>query len=320
MESQHPSDWYTPKPVLEKVKVQSNWGLTLFSVLVFALSFLYIFSDELDFVFYLILVLFLHEMGHYLLMKQFNYEGLRMLFIPLMGAFVQGSKKQYSQKESFLVIAAGPFPGVFFGLIVLFLAQRYQQVWLLELSFLFLFLNVLNLLPIDPLDGGQLFKLFVRQKRDLFLLVFALLSSLLMITIGYLIDSWILLAFGFLMSFKVRSFQRNYHLRQELDRQGLDYELNYDDLSDQHYHALKQVVLDQNPKLRQLENLHGEASKEIQEVIASHVNAVLSVPIERDASRRFKILLVCLWLLLVLLPVFLLIGPFFDFTWYFETL
>lgn len=317
MEHQHPSDWYEPKPVLEKVKVRSNWGMTLFSVLLFALSFLYIFSDELDFVFYLVLVLFLHESGHYLMMKQFKYQDLRMLFIPLMGAFVQGSKKHYSQKESFLVIAAGPFPGVFFGLTLLFLAQHYQQTWLLELSFLFLFLNVINLLPIDPLDGGQLFKLFVRQKRDLFLLIFALLSSLLMISVGYLIDSWILLAFGFLMSFKVRSFQRNYQLRQILDRQGLDYELNYEDLTDQEYHRLKAVVLDENPKLRTMQELHGEAA---QEVIASHVNAVLSVPIRRDASLAFRIVLIALWLLLISLPVFLMVGTFFDFTWYFETL
>ena len=317
MEHHHPSDWYEPKPVLEKVKVRSNWGMTLFSVLLFALSFLYIFSDELDFVFYLVTVLFLHEMGHYLLMKQFKYEDMRMLFIPLMGAFVQGSKKHYSQKESFLVIAAGPFPGVIFGLVLLFLADHYQQTWLLEFSFLFLFLNVINLLPIDPLDGGQLFKLFVRQKRDLFLLVFALLSSLLMITVGYLIESWILFAFGLLMSFKVRSFQRNYHLRQELDLQGVDYELNYEDLSDQAYHEIKQIVMEHNPKLKKLEVIHGEAA---QELIASHVNAVLSVPIDRDASWLFKILLVFLWLLLVCLPVFLLIGPFLDFTWYFETL
>jgi Zn-dependent protease len=317
MESQNPADWYEAKPVLEKVKVRSNWGLTLFSVLLFALSFLYLFADELDFIFYLVLVLFLHESGHYLLMKLFKYQDLRMLFIPLMGAFVQGSKKHYSQKESFLVIVAGPFPGVVFGLILLFLANQYQQTWLLELSFLFLFLNVINHLPIDPLDGGQLFKLFVRQKRDLFLLLFALLSSLLMISVGYLIDSWILLAFGFLMSFKVRSFQRNYQLRQILDQQGIDYELNYEDLSDQDYHRLKTVILEESPKLKSMHDAHGAA---VQEVVASHVNAVLSVPITRDASLLFRILLVCSWLLLISLPVFLLIGPFLDFTWYFETL
>jgi stage IV sporulation protein FB len=317
MENKNPSEWYSPKPTLEKVKVQSNWVLTLFSVLVFALSFLFIFSDELDFIFYLVVVLFLHEMGHFLLMKYFKYEDLRMLFIPLMGAFVQGSKKHYSQKESFLVIAAGPFPGVIFGIVVLILANHYQQNWLLEFSFLFLFLNVINLLPIDPLDGGQLFKLFVRKKRDLFLLVFALLSSLLMITVGYLIESWVLVVFGFLMSFKVRSFQRNYHLRQELDIQGVPYELNYEDLSDQAYHEIKQIILAHNPKLKQLESIHGEAA---QELIASHVNAALSVPTTRDAGSIFKVVLVVSWLLMVLLPVFLLIGPFFDFTWYFETL
>ena len=317
MEDQGPSSWYESKPQLEKVKVQGNWGLTAFSIVLFVLSFLYVFSDQLDFVFYLVSVLFIHELGHYLLMKRYKYQDLRMLFIPLMGAFVQGSKLNYSQKESFLVIAAGPFPGVILGLVCLHSSVAYQLSWLLELSFLFLFLNVINLLPIDPLDGGQLFKLFVRQKRDLFLLLFALLSSLLMISVGYLIDSWILLAFGLLMSFKVRSFQRNYQLRQILDQQGIDYELNYEDLSDQDYHRLKTVILEENPKLKSMHDAHGAA---VQEVVASHVNAVLSVPITRDASLLFRILLVCSWLLLISLPVFLLIGPFLDFTWYFETL
>lgn len=317
MEAEGPAGWYEPKPILEKVKVRSNWGLTLFSVLLFVLSFLYIFSDELDFVFYLVVVLFLHELGHYLLMKLFKYQDLRMLFIPLMGAFVQGSKAHYSQRESFLVIAAGPFPGVLMGLVTLFLANNYQQTWLLELSFLFLFLNVINLLPIDPLDGGQLFKLFVRQKRDLFLLVFALLSSLLMITVGYFIESWILMAFGFLMSFKVRSFQRNYQIRQVLDAYQINYETNYEDLTDQDYHRLKEVILEENPKLQALKQMHGE---QVNEIIASHVNAVLLVPVARDTSFLFKAVLVFTWLLFISLPVILLVGPFLDFTWYFETL
>lgn len=203
------------------------------------------------------------------------------------------------------------------GLVTLFLANNYQQTWLLELSFLFLFLNVINLLPIDPLDGGQLFKLFVRQKRDLFLLVFALLSSLLMITVGYFIESWILMAFGFLMSFKVRSFQRNYQIRQVLDAYQINYETNYEDLTDQDYHRLKEVILEENPKLQALKQMHGE---QVNEIIASHVNAVLLVPVARDTSFLFKAVLVFTWLLFISLPVILLVGSFLDFTWYFETL
>ena len=44
MEDQGPSSWYESKPQLEKVKVQGNWGLTAFSIVLFVLSFLYVFS------------------------------------------------------------------------------------------------------------------------------------------------------------------------------------------------------------------------------------------------------------------------------------
>ncbi|MEN9743878.1 MAG: hypothetical protein RLZZ65_1683 [Bacteroidota bacterium] len=317
MEAQGPDSWYETKPELEKVKVQGNWGLTIFSVLAFAISFLYVFSDQLDFVFYLVSVLFIHEMGHYLLMKRYKYQDLRMLFIPLMGAFVQGSKTHYSQKESFLVIAAGPIPGVVLGLLCLHFSVTHQLAWMLELSFLFLFLNVINLLPIDPLDGGQLFKLFVKRKRDLFLLIFSLLSSLLMMTVGYFIESWILFGFGLLMSFKVRSFQRNYELRKYLDDLQLEYELNYEDLSDFDYHQLKNALLEQQPRLAQLQAIHGDQANEL---IAAHVNAALLAPLARDASKGFKAIILIIWLLSLLVPVYLLLGPTYDFTWYFETL
>ncbi|MFM6947293.1 MAG: site-2 protease family protein [Flavobacteriales bacterium] len=317
MEDQGPTSWYEAKPQLEKVKVKGNWGLTAFSVILFVLSFLYVFSDQLDFVFYLVLVLLIHEFGHFLLMKRFRYQDLRMLFIPLMGAFVQGSKMKYSQKESFLVIAAGPIPGVIIGLICLHFSVLNQAAWLLELSFLFLFLNVLNLLPIDPLDGGQLFKLFVKQKRDLFLLIFSLLSSLLMMFVGFRLESWILFGFGLLMSFKVRSFQRNYHLRQYLDELELNYELNYEDLSDFEYSQLKRALLDQQPRLAQLAQLHGDDANDL---IAAHVNSVLLAPLQRDASTSLKVGIIIFWLLSLLLPVFLLFGKTYDFTWYFEKL
>jgi len=59
-----------------------------------------------DFILPLIIVLLIHEMGHFLLMKLFKYDNVRMLFIPLMGAFVQGNKEEYSQKQSLWVVIA----------------------------------------------------------------------------------------------------------------------------------------------------------------------------------------------------------------------
>lgn len=310
-------DLYPQKPLIEKVKIESNWGLTFFSLVLFVGTFLFLFKDQIRFVLFLILVLFIHEMGHFLFMKLFKYENVRMLFIPLMGAFVQGSKEKYSQKESFFVISAGPFPGIWIGSVLLVFASVYQQEWMLELSFLFLFLNVINLFPIDPLDGGQLFKLYVNKKRDLFLMLFALFSSLLMIFVGWMIDSYIILAFGFLMGFKVRGFQRNHHLRKILDEKQIPYESTYDELSNEHYAKIKEVLIDETPALKKYLDLSEENNEEF---MASHVNSALLAPVMKDAGMGLKVIFVCLWLLSLSFPVYLLASDVLDFGWYFEKL
>jgi hypothetical protein len=138
-----------------------------------------------------------------------------------------------------------------------------------------------------------------------------------MMTVGYFIESWILFAFGLLMSFKVRGFQRNYELRKYLDQLKLNYELNYEDLSDYDYHQLKNAILDRQPRLAQLVQIQGADAAEL---VAAHVNAVLLAPLKRDASTWFKAIIIVIWLLSILLPVYLLLGPTYDFTWYFEKL
>ncbi len=310
-------DIYPQKPLIEKVKIESNWGLTFFSLVLFVGTFLFLFKDQLRFVLFLILVLFIHEIGHFVFMKIFNYENVRMLFIPLMGAFVQGSKEKYSQKESFFVISAGPFPGIWIGSVILIFASIYQQEWMLELSFLFLFLNVINLLPIDPLDGGQLFKLFVNKKRDVFLMLFALTSSLLMIFVGWMIESYIILAFGFLMGFKVRGFQRSYHLRKVLDEKQIRYESTYNELTNEEYAKIKEVLIEETPALKKFLSVSEENNDDI---LASHVNSALLAPVKKDAKLMLKSAIIFMWLLSLTLPVYLLTSDLLDFSWYFEKL
>ncbi|NBW71899.1 MAG: hypothetical protein EBR24_03845 [Flavobacteriia bacterium] len=297
-------DIYPAKPHIEKVKIESNWGLTAFSLVLFVGVFLLLFKDEINFVLCLILVLFIHEMGHFTFMKLFNYENVRMLFIPLMGAFVQGSKEKYSQTQSFIVVAAGPFPGICIGIITLFLSSFYQLNWLLELSFLFLFLNIINLIPIDPLDGGQLFKLLVHKKRDLFLIIFAFISSLILILVGFLIWSWVTMIFGFFMGIRVRGMQRNYQIRKLLDEQDVNYISTYDDLSNRDYAMIRDVIVAETPSLKKFLALSDDPNDD---VLASHVNSILLAPVKYDASFWFKFTIVALWIFLVFFPLFILV-------------
>jgi len=310
-------EYYPEKPLIEKVKVESNWGLTAFSIVLFVGVFLLVFNDQLQFVLFLILVLFIHEMGHYLFMKLFKYENVRMLFIPLMGAFVQGSKDKYSQKQSFIVVSAGPFPGLYIGIILLVISSIYKYDWMVELSFLFLFLNSINLLPIDPMDGGQLFKLLVNRKRDLFLLIFSLLSSLTLIGIGFLIKSWLMVAFGFIMAIKIRSIQRNYIIRKKLDELHVNYVSTYEELPNRSYALIRDVVIEETPALKKYLEISEESNDE---VLASHVNSVLIAPIAFDVSKWIKLVFVLFWILSISLPFFLILSGLLNFDWYFEKL
>lgn len=305
---------YPEKPHLHKQVVKSNWGLTVFTIVLFIAVFLSIYSDRADFVFFLVLVLLVHEFGHFSQMKRFNYENVRMLFIPLMGAFVQGSKDRYSQKESLLVVIFGPFPGIILGSVGLYLSGVYQWDWLLLLSFIFIFVNAINLLPIDPLDGGQILKLLVIRQRDLYLMIFALISSLALIILGLLMKDWLVAGFGFLMGIRVRAMQKNYQLRKDLNELHVNYIVTYEELSNRDYHMIKQVLIKDKPVLAELDAYTEEGNSNL----AAHVSDLLIPPITQDLSRLSKVFLFLTWIVLFALPIYLLLT--LDFNWYFEKL
>ena len=304
---------YPEKPILEKEEVKNNWGLTVFSLVLFILSLLLVFSEKFIFIAFLILVLFIHEMGHLLFMKFFKYENVRMLFIPLMGAFVQGSKPKYSQRESLLVVFAGPLPGILFGAIALYVAYVIQNESVLTLGFIFIFLNTINLLPVDPLDGGQMFKLLVHRQRDLFLMIFALVSSILMIVVGFLVSDYLIIIFGFIMGIRVRGMQRNHVVRSKLDDLEVNYRCTYEELSNRDYSLIKSVLIDNSTTLKKYIEMSDE---DIDPIIAPKVSAMLIAPIKKDASLFFKIALIILWISSFIGPLILFLN--LDFSWYFE--
>lgn len=298
-------DFYPPKPELIEPKVKGNLALTIFSIVLFVMTFLFVFTDEVTFVFHLLIVLLIHEMGHFSMMKLFKYNNVRMLFIPLMGAFVQGSKEEYSQKQSLIVIGAGPFPGIILGTLLIFFAGTYQEAWMVDLGLLFLLLNIINLIPLDPLDGGQMFKLLLKNNQELFILVFSFISSLVLIGVGWYIDSWVMMIFGFFMGFRVRSIQNQYNLRKELKDEEVNYQTTYKLLSNKDFSKIKSVLLVHTPALRTY--IDTVSANDADPLIASQVNSVLVSPIKRDASFIFKLCIILMWLASLAIPFVLLL-------------
>jgi Zn-dependent protease len=102
---------------------------------------------------------------------------------------------------------------------------------------------VLNLLPLDPLDGGQALKLLGNKNQERFQLVFSFISSLIMIGIGWYFEFWIVVIFGFIMGLRVRSIQKNLHIHNELTIRGVDYVKNYKSLTNREFSIIKEVVV-----------------------------------------------------------------------------
>jgi Zn-dependent protease len=296
-------DLYPKKPKLIEPKQKTGLSVTIFSMVLFVLVLLLFLGDEFKFVLYLLIVLVIHELGHLLAMKYFNYKNVRMLFVPLMGAFVQGSKTRYSQRESLIVTGAGPFPGIIIGSFLVWYASEIQSSWLMTLALLFLLLNIINLLPLDPLDGGQLFKLFIKKNYELFLMIFAFLSSLFMIAFGWIISSYIIMLFGFFMGFRVRALQKRFQVHKDLTEEEINYSTTYKLLSNKDFVTIKNIVLNHTPALRKF--VEQVTSEESDSVIANQVNNVLVAPLKKDASLLFRCFILLFWTLALITPIIL---------------
>lgn len=304
MNESYENNFYPQKPVLSENKESGNWIKTLLSIALFIGTFLLVFEEQISFVLLLVLVLLIHELGHFIFMKLFRYENVKMLFVPLMGAFVQGKKKKYSQVESLLVVGAGPFPGMILGVLFLYLSSVYHETNFFLLSILFLALNSINLLPLDPLDGGQLFKLLLRKNSDLFLLIFSFSSSMILIALGLYLENWYLTGFGFLMGFRVRNMQRNYIIRKCLREENINFTKDYNELTNQEYAQIREVILDNSKSLKKFKEM--DEGDDADRLVAQEVNSILITPMQMNAPWWLKFFVILLWIASFVVPVFLI--------------
>jgi Zn-dependent protease len=102
-----------------------------------------------------IALLFAHEMGHYFAARQRGLNAGAPAFIPFMGAFIALKDQPVDVETEAYVAIAGPVVGTIAALAVYLWARSEDSGLLLAISYSGLFLNLFNLLPISPLDGGR---------------------------------------------------------------------------------------------------------------------------------------------------------------------
>jgi stage IV sporulation protein FB len=288
---------YQDKPALPEKENNSSFVKTFLSVVLFAVLFYYFISDNILLIGLIVLVLFVHEIGHYLMMKRYKYENMSMIFVPFLGAMVQGKKSTaYSQLERANVILAGPLPGILIGISLFLAGLYYQEIYLVYTGTLFAIINILNLIPLDPLDGGQLLYLLYFDRKDMLRLYFLLGSSLSIIGLGIYFNNYIVIAFGFLLGVRVRAYQKMLNIHNELKAAGINYVRTYDSLTASEFNAIKRIILENSALAKKMVDTDFVATPEFDEVMASEVNSVLEVPVLEDMSMAKKMLYTFTWL------------------------
>jgi Zn-dependent protease len=100
-------------------------------------------------------LLFIHEIGHVIQLRREGVQASAPMFIPFLGAFVAMKEMPKDAGAEARVGLAGPVLGSIGCLIPVVLWQITGNEFWQAGAFIGIFLNLFNLLPVLPLDGGR---------------------------------------------------------------------------------------------------------------------------------------------------------------------
>ena len=101
-----------------------------------------------------VLLILVHELGHYLTFRNFGIKANLPFFIPGLGAFVATRGPAPSMTIEAIATLAGPIFGLAASAICYGYAVSTHEPFWYAAAYVGFFLNALNLLPIPPFDGG----------------------------------------------------------------------------------------------------------------------------------------------------------------------
>lgn len=281
---------------------KTNWLNLLISLLAYIAIGLFVFPNSTVILTLTLIVLF-HEAGHLLAMRAYHYKDTGIFFIPLLGGLATGTKREISQKQSAIILLAGPIPGILLGTLLLFVSHTNLEIaWAGKLLVL---LNGLNLLPVYPLDGGQLFNRIFLQEEGWLSRIFKLASAL-FLAIHFKL--YLLLLFPLLQFWQLRPDKTGDAIQEAAREENINTDLDYHELSDENYWKLRSILIRIHPACKGISpqtDQYSENEQKIQILIES----LLDRNLIQDLSFWGKLLIGIIWSLAIFLFVYYLFVP-----------
>lgn len=144
-------------PVIALVFAGAKWGFVLLkfsSIFIAVAAYALIFGWKFALGF--VLLIFVHELGHYIEAKREGLSPKLPVFIPFLGAYVQYTRGHPWQTVR--VAIAGPILGGAAAAVCLGIAESNGSRLMYALAYSGFFLNLFNLLPFGIFDGGAVWR------------------------------------------------------------------------------------------------------------------------------------------------------------------
>jgi Zn-dependent protease len=134
---------------LPKLKVLTTAGTALVSVAAYSLFWGWTFALGI------VVLLFVHEMGHVIQLRREGIKASAPMFIPFMGAFIAAKSLGDNALAEARVGLAGPVLGSIGAAVCMAIGEAAGSDFFRALAYLGFLVNLFNLLPVVPLDGGR---------------------------------------------------------------------------------------------------------------------------------------------------------------------
>ena len=113
----------------------------------------------------LVLLILVHELGHYIEAKRLGLDPALPVFVPFLGAYVALRNAPFDPWRNARVSLAGPVLGGLGALVLLLVGEARDDGFLLALAYTGFFLNLINLIPFGPLDGAHVLRAWQVLRR-----------------------------------------------------------------------------------------------------------------------------------------------------------
>ncbi|MGC4069121.1 MAG: site-2 protease family protein [Polyangiaceae bacterium] len=108
-------------------------------------------------------LILVHELGHGYAMKKHGVAAGWPIFIPFFGAMIAMKGAPRDRDIEAEIAFGGPYAGTMASLLVAAIGLYAESRLLLSLAYFGFFLNLFNLTPISPLDGGRIVQAFSKR-------------------------------------------------------------------------------------------------------------------------------------------------------------